>query len=263
MRVAFVQMNCEFREIDKNTNRAVELINSQNADLYVLPELFNTGYLFRDRTETASLAERIPEGKTSQILLQTAIQKKCYIVAGIAEQAGDKIFNSSLVAGPEGFIAVYRKIHLFDEEKQWFDPGDKPFFVVNAGPVKIGMMICFDWIFPESMRSLALLGADLICHSANLVMPYCQQAMTTRCLENSVFAVTANRIGYDDRGDKKLHFTGTSQITGPRGEILARAGEAEEKVGVVSFDPLIARNKFLNENNNLLVDRRPELYNLK
>ncbi|MBN2413654.1 acyltransferase [candidate division KSB1 bacterium] len=262
MRVAFVQMNCEFGAINKNINRARELIQLYNADLFVLPELFNTGYLFRNRKETASFAEQIPEGNTSQILKQTAVQKKCFIAAGIAEKAGKKIYNSSLITGPEGFIAVYRKIHLFDEEKQWFDPGDKPFFVVNVGAVKVGLMICFDWIFPESMRSLAMLGADVICHSANLVLPYCQQAMTTRCLENGVFAITANRIGFDDRGEKNIHFTGQSQITGPRGEIIARAGESTEEVKVVRINPFSARNKFINPQNDLLADRRPELYNL-
>jgi len=260
MHVAFVQMNCEFKQVEKNINRALELIHSFSADLYVLPELFNTGYLFKDRNETTKFAEILPEGQTCQILMQTAVEKKCFIVAGIAEKAGHKIFNSSIITGPEGFIATYRKIHLFNEEKEWFDPGDKPFFVVNIGSVKIGLMICFDWIFPESMRSLALMGAEVICHSANLVLPYCQKSMTTRCLENGVFAITANRIGFDDRGDKKLHFTGQSQITGPRGEIIAQASEDKEEIKVVKINPKSARNKFINKQNDLLADRRPDLY---
>ena len=124
------------------------------------------------------------------------------------------------------------------------------------------MMICFDWIFPESMRSLANLGADIVCHPANLVMPYCQRAMVTRCLENNVFAVTANRIGADERKGEIISFTGKSQITGPQGQVLASAPESSESVKVVEIDINSARDKWLNPRNNLLEDRRPDCYSL-
>jgi len=121
-------------------------------------------------------------------------------------------------------------------------------------------MICFDWIFPETTRILALKGADVICHCANLVLPYCQEAMVTRCLENRVFAVTANRTGTETRGEKSLHFTGKSQITGPDGSILYRAGEATEECGVVEIDPTLARNKVINPYNDAFGSRRNEYY---
>jgi predicted amidohydrolase len=92
-----------------------------------------------------------------------------------------------------------------NEEALWFCPGDRDFPVFDIGPCKIGIMICFDWFFPESMRILSLKGADVICHSANLVLPFCQDAMVTRCLENHVFAITANRIGMENRGGKTFH----------------------------------------------------------
>jgi predicted amidohydrolase len=260
MRIAFVQINCRFLERERNLRRALQLIASEKADLYVLPELFSSGYLFTAREEVHSMAESVPDGPTCQALLEASKRHHCHIVAGLPELAGGQFFNSSILVGPQGYLATYRKIHLFDEEKLWFTPGDRPFAVHDIGSANIGMMICFDWIFPESMRSLALAGADIVCHSANLVLPWCQRAMTTRCLENGVFAVTANRVGTDRRGDKSLHFTGASQITGPRGEILAQAGKAVEEIRVVNVDPLKAREKWLNSRNHLLQDRRPGLY---
>ncbi|MBN2356300.1 acyltransferase, partial [candidate division KSB1 bacterium] len=199
MRVAFIQINCKFGNKEHNIHRVTEMIKANPAELYVLPELFNSGYLFADREETARMAEEIPDGPTCRQLADLARHQACFLVAGLAERSGDKIFNSAILIGPKGYIATYRKIHLFDEEKTWFDAGDHPFAVHDIGIAKIGMMICFDWIFPESVRSLALQGADIICHPANLVLPYCQRAMTTRCLENGVFAITANRIGVEQR----------------------------------------------------------------
>ncbi len=254
-------MNCLFGNVDANLAKAQKLIGTTNADLFVLPELFNTGYLFQSMDELHQLAET-ENGKTISFLTEICAQKHCHIVAGFAEGCGDSFYNSAALVSPGGHLETYRKIHLYNSEKKWFAPGDKPFVVVDIGIAKIGMMICFDWIFPESMRTLALLGADVICHPSNLVLPYCQNAMQTRCLENHVFAVTANRIGADVREQSSVDFTGNSQITAPRGDILASATPAEECVRVVEIDIHSARNKQLNPQNNLVSDRRPEMYSL-
>ena len=120
-------------------------------------------------------------------------------------------------------FGAYRKTHLFAEEKKWFDPGDTGFQVFDMGQVKIGVMICFDWWFPESARVLALKGADIFCHPANLVMPQCQRVMPAHSLLNGVFTITANRVGTEERGGKApLQFTGKSQIVDPRGEVLVK-----------------------------------------
>lgn len=260
MKVAYVQMNVRFGEVERNVSKALGLIRSKNADLYVLPELFNTGYYFVNTSEVEELAEKVPKGPTCWRLSKLAEERKCFIVAGIAERSGTRIFNSSVLLDPDGYVATYRKIHLFNEEKLWFSPGDKPFSVINIGICKIGMMICFDWIFPESMRSMALGGAEVICHSANLVLPYCQNAMVTRCLENKVFAITANRIGCDVRDGKKVKFTGKSQITGPMGKILSRGNAVSDEVQVVEINPSDARDKNINPLNHLFNDRKPEMY---
>ncbi len=253
-------MNCLFGEIDQNLVKAERLLGTAEADLFVLPELFNTGYLFQSADELEELAET-EDGKTVSTLAEIAAGKNCVIVAGFAERA-DAFYNSCTLVGPNGQRATYRKIHLFDTEKLWFTPGDKPFFVVDVGLAKIGLMICFDWMFPESMRSLALLGADVICHPSNLVMPYCQKAMVTRCLENNIFTITANRIGSDIRENTRIDFTGQSQITGPRGAVLASAPADQECVRVVEIDVQTARDKKLNSRNDLFHDRRPGLYAL-
>jgi predicted amidohydrolase len=260
MRVAYVQMNCLFGQMERNIYRATELVESIKAELYVLPELFNTGYQFGSRAELEELAEEIPAGLTCQLLQRLAKRRSCCIVAGMAEKEGKKLFNSSVLIDPLGLVATYRKIHLFDEEKLWFDPGDQPFPTVALDDIRIGLMICFDWIFPEAMRSLALNGSQIICHSANLVLPYCQNAMVTRCIENHVYAITANRIGSEKRRERSLVFTGKSQIVSPHGEILVQSGAAIEEARAVEIDPLIAWDKHITGRNHLFNDRRPEMY---
>jgi len=122
-------------------------------------------------------------------------------------------------------------------------------------------MICFDWIFPEAARTLALKGADLICHPSNLVLPYCPNAMVTRAIENRVFTITANRIGNEERnGKKKLTFIGQSEIVNPTGKILYRASEDQEEFHAVEINPLEAREKQINPYNHLLNDRKPKRY---
>ena len=124
----------------------------------------------------------------------------------------------------------------------------------------MGVMVCFDWVFPEAARTLALQGAELICHPSNLVLAYCQDAMRTRCLENAVFAVTANRIGTERRPRGELTFTGQSQIVSPGGEILAHSGAADESLVVREVDLSAARDKSMTAQNDLFADRRPEFY---
>jgi len=260
MKAGFIQFKPLFGEIDKNLRRVEKLIQGSRAELLVLPELFNTGYLFTSRAEAFSLAEEIPGGKTTQWLCETAKKENLFIIGGVAEKSGKNIFNSAVSVSPDGYIGTYRKAHLFFEEKLWFEPGDKGFGIYDIGICKIGVMICFDWFFPESMRVLSLMGADIICHPANLVLPFCQEGMKIRCLENHLFAITANRTGTEERGKKSLYFTGKSQITGPDSRIIYQSGENSEEVGMANIDLKIAKNKKINVYNDIFADRRPELY---
>jgi predicted amidohydrolase len=263
MKVGFIQFEVLFGEKAHNLKTVSRLFEQQKADLWVLPELFNTGYIFCSQDELDRLAEEIPDGETIQLLISLAKKFKTNIVAGLAEISNQSFYNSAIYVNSDGFQGLNRKIHLFDQEKFWFKPGDLPFQVWDMGIAKIGIMICFDWIFPEAARTLALKGAEIICHPSNLALPYCQNAMVTRCLENHVFAITANRIGTEQRGERKLTFTGGSQITGVKGEILCRASTDREAVTVIEIDPKMAQNKFMTSNNHVFEDRRPEMYELE
>lgn len=260
MKTGYVQFNPAFGEVNRNLDRVEALIEGAQADLLVLPELFNTGYLITSKEEIAALAEEVPGGPTTRRLAAVAKRRNLHLVAGMAERSGDRIYNAAVLISPAGHVATYRKVHLFFEEKLWFDPGDGEFPVYDIGACRVGIMVCFDWFFPEAMRTLALKGAQVVCHPANLVLPYCQAAMVTRCLENRVFAVTCNRTGTEHRGGKSLRYTGKSQITDTVGDILSRAGEDEECVGVFEIDPAKALDKQLNAHNNLFGDRRPSFY---
>jgi predicted amidohydrolase len=261
MRVGFFQFAPVFGEVKKNLEYAVERLTGSEADLMVLPELFTSGYQFISKQEALDLAEEIPVGPTTSRLVELARDKKMIISAGLPERKGSRCYNSSVLIGPKGFVAVYRKTHLFHEEKLWFSPGDTGFLVHRIGDIRVGMMVCFDWFFPESVRSLALAGADIICHPSNLVLPYCPDAMVIRCLENRVFAVTANRTGAEKRGKKPpLIYIGQSEVVSPKGVILYRAKPDEEDIGIVEINPKEARSKRVNAYNDLFRDRKIKFY---
>jgi 5-aminopentanamidase len=258
MRLAIVQTQPEFGKVDSNIEMALSLMQSVPADLYVLPELFNTGYNFVEKKEVEDLAEP-SNGKTFQALLAFAAKRSCFVAYGFAERA-DQLYNSAALVGPSGLAGVYRKVHLFDRETLFFKPGNLGFPVFDMPFGKAGMMVCFDWIFPESARTLALKGAQLIIHPSNLVLPYCPDAMITRCLENRVFSATANRVGRENRGSNDLRFIGTSEIVSPSGEILARLTSDETGIVAADVDLHEADRKKINRHNDLLTDRRPEQY---
>ncbi|NOZ91662.1 acyltransferase [bacterium 3DAC] len=252
MKIGFAQMLPKLLDLSGNLEKIKALMTSEDYDVLVFPELATTGYVFENIDEVWNVAMSVDE----LVDFVTSVKRPGLIVIGFAEKYGDKLFNSSVAITPEGDYYLYRKIHLFDREKLWFSPGNLGFTVFDWRGYKFGMMICFDWIFPEAMRTLAVKGADLVLHSANLVLPYCQNAMTTRCLENHVFAITANRIG-EERGVK---FTGMSQITGVKGDILLRYSPDGEGLGFVEVNLFESRDKRIATLNNIMLDRRPEWY---
>lgn len=169
MRVGFYQFDPQFSEVASNLEIVTAKLEQADTDLIVLPELFASGYQFVSQEEAQRLAEPVPDGRTVRRLIEVAKRRKMHIVAGLPELSGTHCYNSAVVVGPSGFLGCYRKTHLFYEETQFFSAGDSGFLVWDIGPAKIGVMICFDWYYPEAARTLALQGADIICHPSNLI----------------------------------------------------------------------------------------------
>lgn len=253
MRVGFVQLDSKLLDVEGNVDRALRLVGKKRAAILVLPELFNTGYNFRTKSEVAGVAESIPDGPTTGVLRDLSRRDGSMIVAGVAERKGQSFYNSAVVVKDGKYLGTFRKVHLFYNEKKFFKAGNE--FKVFG---KVGVMVCFDWIFPESARTLMLKGAELIAHPSNLVLPHCPEAMKIRAIENRVYTVTADRVGVE-RG---LRFIGQSEIVNPEGRVLYRASGTKEECVVKNIDLLTAHDKSVTPTNNLLKDRNPRAYDL-
>ncbi len=268
-RVAALQTRPVFGDVEGNARRALALADtvSPRAALYVFPELAFSGYTFVARAEARALAES-PDARAAEAPGLAAVAAwtkahRTHAVIGFPERGPrGKVYNSAALIGPDGRVKdVYRKIHLFDAEKVWFAPGDRAPRVTRVGPARVGMLVCYDWRFPEIARVLALAGADVIAHPSNLVVPaLAQQATRVRALENRVYFVTANRVGKDVRPGVTLGFTGRSQIVDVNGTVLAQAGARGPKALVAGLDLARARNKVFTARNELFTDRRPAFY---
>lgn len=260
MRVAVVQTSPIFGEIEANVKNALSLMETVEADLFVLPELFNTGYNFINVEEVDRLSENT-SGYTFDLIGSFAHRKSCYVVYGFVEKT-IRLYNSASLVGPYGMMGLYRKVHLFNRENLFFTPGNLGFPVFNLPIGRIGIMICFDWIYPESARTLGLKGAQVIAHPSNLVLQHCPDAMITRCLENRVFSATADRVGKEVRGSIAFTYIGKSEIVSPQGVVLQRLGTNETGVVLADIDPQEANRKKINEYNDLFADRKGNQYSL-
>jgi predicted amidohydrolase len=261
-RVAVVQTDPVFGELARNLEAARALTAGLRADVIVFPELFSTGYQFASRDEVCSLAESAPGGPTVAALEAIARESGATVVGGLPEKRDGTIYNAAAIVYPSGFLMTYRKAHLFSEESAWFAPGpDLPPVIRTPQGVRLGVMICFDWRFPEVARHLALEGADLIAHPSNLVRPHGPAAMVTRALENRVYAATANRVGAEARGGRtELRFIGCSQIVSPQGERLAGLGETGTGLALAEIDLSAARSKRVTGGDDLFLRRRGDLF---
>ena len=260
MRIGVGQIEPKIDRVQENISSLRSILleaESKDIEVLVLPELANSGYSFSSKDEALARSESIPEGPFSQELLSWS-KKGRLVVAGICERDGERIYNSAGIFGDGIHLGTYRKIHLFNQEKEWFDQGQDEPPVISYRDYKFGIMICWDWIFPEVARILALKGALAILHPSNLVLQYCQSAMQTRSLENGVFSATANRIGIE----RNLTFSGKSQITDTKGNVLVSIPDGIIKVEYADVDLREAEDKMLTSRNHRLNDRRPELYGL-
>ena len=265
--VAGVQFDPRIGKLRENCTRILEMTGSaasQGARLIVFPECALSGYVFDDLDEARAAAERIP-GPFTDALAATCKHLGVYVVAGMLEDLGDALYNSAVLCGPEGLVGVYRKTHLpYLGVDRLAALGPDPYRVYETGIGRIGMLICYDFRFPESARCLALRGADIIALPTN--WPEGAQGVPefvapARALENRVFVVAINRAG-EERGAR---FIGNSQIVDPAGRRLVLAQTTGETVITAAFDPTQARQKRLIINPGVFEidtvgDRRPELY---
>ena len=268
--VAAVQMEPIIGSKNDNVRHSLELIEqaaSAGAQLLVLPELCNSGYVFETREEAFELAESIPDGPSCQAWIDAAAKHHVYMVAGISEREGNALYNSSVLIGPEGFIGRFRKAHLWNKENLFFEPGNVGFPVFKTPIGRIGMFICYDGWFPESYRLCALQGADIICIPTNWVpipgQDENREAMANILVmaaahTNSVYVAAADRVGVE-RGQP---FLGQSLIASYTGwPIGGPASSDQEEIIYAQVDLAEARAKRnWNEFNQVLRDRRTDTY---
>jgi predicted amidohydrolase len=242
----------------------VDTATRNGAQLVVFPECALSGYCFDSLQEAAKFAELIP-GPSTQRMVDVCRRCDAFVVFGMVESDGDRIFNACVLVGPKGMIGSYRKIHLpFLGLDRFTTPGDRPFTVFDAGPARIGMHICYDGAFPESTRVMALQGADLVVLPTNWPPgAQCTAAYVsnTRALENHIYFMAVNRVGVE-RG---FRFIGGSKICEPTGTTVAEAPLQDTTVLYADLDLEKPRNKHLVRVPNKheiwrFADRRPEMY---
>jgi len=255
MKIGYVQYSPIVGEKDKNLEIIKRLLQNVSGDLFVLPEMGLTSYPKLTKESLLKHAEKL-DGYLVTELTKIAKDKNACIIVGMPEVDDDKIYNTTVVVGPNGLIASHQKSHLFMEEKGSFTPGKTKPSIFEWQGNKIGLGVCYDYMFPEFWRKMALDGARLFCNTANFISNYGLPIMRTRSIENGVFSITTNRTGVDG----KEVFTGGSEIIDNRGNLLAKASNSDEEVMVVEVDLSEADDKTWNKINNLMDDRREELY---
>jgi N-carbamoylputrescine amidase len=274
MKLAVGQFDVRIGDVEANleaVGRLAERAAAQGADLLVLPEMATAGYAFRDRDEMAPFTEPGDgSGAGLRGWIEVASRHGMFIAGGFPERSGDDCFNSAALVGPEGVLGIYRKVHLFFNEKDLFRPGDLGWPVFDLPFGRVGMQVCYDTFFPEAARSLALNGAELICTPGNFVRNfrrrvYNEQGLTQAGVasmgiasQNQVYVALAARTGEE----RDIGFIGASLIVGWDGWPLAGPASGErEEVLVAELDLAEASvKKQRNPRNHALGDRRPETY---
>jgi predicted amidohydrolase len=245
---------------------AIRSAAADGSDIVVVPELSDSGYVFADRVEAAGLAHPAATSPALAAWQELSAQLRITVVGGWCERGNDGLlYNSAAIVGPAGVLATYRKAHLWDEEKHVFTPGDGPPPVVDTPAGRIGVCICYDLEFPEWARLAALAGADLLAAPVN--WPRLDRPPGERPNEvvkaqadaavNGMWIAVADRCG-TERG---VEWTGGSLIVDPGGYPVAGPVLADRPTTLLAdIDLTRARDKRINANNDVMGDRRPDLY---
>lgn len=264
MRLSLIQMNSRTAARDENVNRAAEFVTQAagtGAELVVLPELFHCEYFPQYRDYAYMDYAESDTGYTVCCMRGLAQTLHIWVVSTIFEMERPGLYyDTAMLINPEGEIAgKYRKVHpaaMLSLEKIYFRGGSS-FPVFPIGEWTVGFSICYDNLFPESCRCLALNGAELI------IAPYAtpvddpwENFLTTRALENGVFLAACNHVGQE--GDWRM--SGKSMIITPRGKIGVQASGTDEAIitlDIARDDVIAARRSF-----PLYRDRRPDAYSI-
>ena len=267
VRIACQQLAPRVGDLEGNRALARAAIRdavARGAEVVVLPELVTSGYVFQSREEAAAVAIAREDPLFSEWADEAAAVDggRGLVVGGFCERGEDgRLYNSAALVDPTGVQVVYRKVHLWDREKLFFEPGDQPPPVIDTAVGRIGILICYDLEFPEMARMLALGGADLITVPTNWPLsewpagehpPEVGIAMAT-ARTNRVFIACCDRTGIE-RGQA---WTEGTAIIDEGGWVLAGR---DDGVAFAEVDLRRARSKNLTELANVIEDRRPELY---
>lgn len=268
--IASIQFQPHFGAVDSNLDSIERLIRSaagQSANLIVLPELADSGYMFESSAELSEIADTVPAGKSARLLIRLGKELGVYIVCGLAERDGDQYFNTALLCGPDGYIGKYRKLHLWNREHLVFQPGNLGLPVFDTAIGRIGLAICYDGWFPETFRVLALKGAQLVGVPTNWVPmagqapgdePIANTLLKAAAHSNGIYIAAADRIGTE----RNQLFIGHSLIVGANGLPLAGPASPHEEDIILATATLGLVESFrtLNPYNNVLGDRREDVY---
>jgi predicted amidohydrolase len=255
IKAAAIQFNVQQGDVDANMayiREALARVAAAGANLAVLPEMWSSGFAYRNLNDLALRTEGIVEE-----LLELSRQLKLVIVGSMPEPNGDKVFNAVHVIDNGNLTGVYRKIHLFSllGEDRAFSGGDS-WLLANTTIGRVGVIICYDLRFPELSRRLAVEGAEVICVPAQWPRPrqeHWRTLLRARAIENQLFVVACNACGIIG----KLDFFGMSLIIDPKGELLAEAGESDCEL-VAELD--IQTMKEWRAQIPCFNDRKPESY---
>lgn len=270
LKIACVQFEPVFGDVSANLDTMearIRLAHAQGASVVVLPELADSGYVFHDSDELAACAAPIPAGRSAKRLAALAAELAIHIVSGLAECDGKAFFNSAILCGPAGYIGKYRKLHLWNREKLFFQPGDLGLPVFDTSIGKVGVAICYDSWFPETFRQLTLNGAELVCIPTNWVPmpgqdrysePMANILHKAAAHVNAIYIACADRVG-TERGQP---FIGSSLIVGPTGRPIAGPASYDGEEILIADVSLrdIEESRKLSERNDVIGDRRPDVY---
>ncbi len=274
VKVAATQMSCSW-DREATLNKADKIVREaakKGAQIILLQELFETPYFCQtEKYEYINLATTIEDNQA--IKRFSGIAKELDVVLPISfyEKAGNVTFNSLVVIDADGTVLQkYRKTHIPDghcyEEKFYFSPGDTGFQVWKTKYANIGVGICWDQWFPETARSLALLGAELLFFPTAIgsepVLDIDSSEHWRRCMQGHAAAnimpvIASNRIGTETEGDSSMTFYGKSFITDETGALAASAGNEEGYI-TADFDLDAIYEK--RRGWGVYRDRRPNMY---